>query len=203
MNTDAASYITLPTPVGIGAEAYRLGRLVHEHSLRPGSHRTPAAEQGNDVLSHAKGKYGEIAFYEWLKSQGIDPEHTPFRVDYTKKVDDDDFIIGGRRVEIKTKMRKVSSQFPPKLHYNVNLGKKTIEDVIHIFIEVSGKKSLVNDPDAIIVGWAPPELIAERGQETWPGKWSDNGDFTFKRFDWDLAIRELLNPSLLLKALHH
>jgi hypothetical protein len=104
-------YINLPAQVGRGAEATRLGRLVHEHSLRPGAHCTPAAEEGNDVLSHIKGKYGELAFYDWLKAQGFEPTHTPFRDDYTEKDSNDDFIVNTQMV-----IMRPSSQpaFPEK-----------------------------------------------------------------------------------------
>ncbi len=201
----SGAYLPLPIPEGCGREAWRLGALVHEHSQRPGAHRTPAAEMGNDVLSHAKGKYGELAFHLWLTQQGFEPTHTPFRDDYTRKVPDDDFIVNGARLEIKTKMRKVSSPFPPPAHYNVNLGKKEIEDAIHVFVELSGKVDLADNPAAVIVGWATPALIAAKGQRTWPGKLSDNGAFTFKRHDWDLMISDLLPPASLAEAIirHH
>ncbi len=187
-------FVPLPIPAGCGHEAWRWGRLVHEHSQRAGAHSTPAAEPGNDVLSHAKGKYGELVFQLWLTQQGFSASHTPFREDYTKKVPEDDFIVNGVRFEIKTKMRGQKSPFPPRLNYNVNLGKKEIENAIHVFIEVSGKTELIEDPEALLVGWAPPQLIAEKGQQTWPGKLSDNGKFTFQRHDWDLAIGDLLPP---------
>jgi hypothetical protein len=135
-------YMPLPIPAGCGKEAWRLGRLVHEHSQQPGAHRTPAAELGNDVLSHAKGKYGELAFQLWLAQQEFTTTHTPFRDDYTRKVPDDDFIVNGIRFEIKTKMRNPRSPFPPPSHYNVNLGKKEIEEAIHVFIEVSSRATM-------------------------------------------------------------
>ncbi|WOS67193.1 MULTISPECIES: hypothetical protein [Sinorhizobium] len=194
-------YAEAPIPERCGYEAWQLGLLVHEHSQYPGAHRTPAAEAGNDVLSHAKGKYGELAFHEWLVRQSVTPTHTPFRNDYTRKVLDDDFVVNGLRLEIKTKMRKVSSPFPPPVHFNVNLGKKEIEDAIHVFIELSSKVKIVDNPAAIIVGWAPPALIADKGVGTWPGKESDNKAFTFKRYDWDLNIRDLLPPAGLIKAI--
>lgn len=196
-------YMPLPIPAGCGKEAWRLGRLVHEHSQQPGAHRTPAAELGNDVLSHAKGKYGELAFQLWLTQQEFTATHTPFRDDYTRKVPDDDFIVNGTRFEIKTKMRNPRSPFPPPSHYNVNLGKKEIEDAIHVFIEVSGQARIIDSPPALIVGWASPALIAAKGQRTWPGKPSDNGAFTFKRYDWDLAIRDLLPPATLVQAIRN
>lgn len=198
-----ALYEPLPIPPECGHDAWRFAKLVQEHSLRPGAHRTPAAELGNDVLSHAKGKYGELVFQLWLSQQGLTATHTPFRDDYTRKVPDDDFIVNGTRFEIKTKMRKSSSPFPPPGNYNVNLGKKEIEDAIHIFVEMSGQVDIFDNPPAVIVGWASPGLIAEKGQRTWPGKRSDNGAFTFKRHDWDLAIRDLFSPGTLASAIHN
>lgn len=194
-------YLNLPIPQNCGREAWRLGRLVHEHSQLPGAHRTPAAEAGNDILSHAKGKYGELAFHAWLIHQDLVPTHTPFRDDYTRKVAEDDFIVKGVRLEIKTKMRKVSSPFPPPSRYNVNLGKKEIEDAIHVFVELSCKVAITDNPAALILGWAPPALIAEKGEKTWPGKRSENGIFTFQRYDWDLKISDLLPSSGLLTAI--
>lgn len=61
-----ADYLTLPVSDRDGSEAVRLGNLIHAHSLLPGAHRTPAAEAGKDVLSHVKGKYGELLFSGWL-----------------------------------------------------------------------------------------------------------------------------------------
>lgn len=194
-------YIPLPIVRGQGREAWRLGQLVHDHSQRPGAHRTPAAELGNDVLSHAKGKFGELAFHQWLMSRQFVPTHTPFRDDYTRKVEEDDFIVHGVRVEIKTKMRGTSSPFPPPARYNVNLGKKEIEDALHVFIELSGKVSLKDDPPALIVGWATPDHIAAIGRQIRPGMISDNGAFPFKRHDWDLSISDLFAPMNLLDAI--
>lgn len=47
-------------------------------------------------------------------------------------------------------MRKASSPFSPPACYNVNLGKKEIEDAIHVFVELSGKVVLANDWDQAI-----------------------------------------------------
>lgn len=98
-------------------------------------------------------------------------------------------------------MRKESSPFPPPTGYNVNLGKKEIEEAIHVFIELSSKVKLTDNPAALIVGLAPPALIAEKGERTWPGKRSENDKFTFQRYDWDLKIRDLLPPSGLIAAI--
>lgn len=193
----------LVVTTGNGREAIRYGRMVHKHSLLPGAHRTPAAEEGNDILSHSKGKYGELLFLDWLKRNNFLPSHTPFRDDYSRKVDDDDFIVNGTRIEIKAKMRGESSPFPPPLRYNVNLGKKEIEKAIHVFIEISPRKPLSADPPALILGWALPQHIRQSGVKTWPGKLSDNGRFTFKRYDWDIAIGFLIRPEFLTKYLNH
>ncbi|MBB5716816.1 hypothetical protein [Sphingomonas aerophila] len=196
-----SGYMALPSTRLNGVAAWQVGQLVHDHSQLPGAHRTPSAELGNDVLSHAKGKYGELAFFDWLLEIGLTPDHTPFRGDYTKKVAEDDFIVNGHRLEIKSKMRSDASPFPPKATYNVNIGKQEIENALHIFVEISGKRPLEEGPLAIILGWATPALIRARGQRTWPGKVSANGRFTFKRHDWDLAISDLLKPELLVDEL--
>jgi hypothetical protein len=81
-----------------------------------------------------------------LIHQDLVPGHTPFRDDYTRKVEEDDFIVNGARLEIKTKMRKESSPFPPPPGYNVNLGKKEIEEAIHVFVELSSKVKLTDNP---------------------------------------------------------
>ena len=199
--TTKLAFLELPCGSQDGVAAWRLGNLVHLHSQRPGAHNTPSAEHGNEVLSHAKGKYGELAFNNWLVQLDLEINHTPFRDDYTRKEVRDDFIVNGQRLEIKSKMRTEASSFPPKDYYNVNLGKKEIEDVIHVFVEISGRRRLVEGPPALIVGWATPDLIRAKGEETWPGKVSDNGRFTFKRHDWDIAISDLLDASLLADKL--
>ncbi|MBM6577857.1 hypothetical protein KCP91_15845 [Microvirga sp. SRT01] len=200
---DGLVFFELPCHPQDGATAWHLGNLVHIHSQRLGAHNTPSAEHGNEILAHAKGKYGEIAFHNWLITLGLVISHTPFRDDYTQKVGDDDFIVNGHRLEIKSKMRTDASSFPPKPYYNVNLGKKGIEEAIHVFVEISGRDPLDRAPPALIVGWATPDLIRKKGEQTWPGKLSDNGRFTFKRHDWDIAISDLFDPfslSSILKA---
>ena len=193
-------HVLNPVP-GSGSTATRYGELVHGHSQLPGAHNTPAAEEGNDVLSHVKGKYGELLFARWLDDNSLKPTHTPFRDDYSRKIDDDDFIVNGIKIEIKTKRRGMDSPFPPPLRYNVNMGRRGLEHDIYVFIEVDPRGLIETDPAARIVGWATPRLIRNVGVETWPGKVSDNGDFTFKRYDWDIEIRHLYKPSLLLQQL--
>lgn len=195
------AFLELPCSPQDGVTAWRLGNLVHLHSQRLGAHNTPSAEHGNEVISHAKGKYGEIAFYNWLLRLGFDVSHTPFRDNYTEKVMDDDFVVNGQRLEIKSKMRTDASSFPPKPYYNVNLGKREVEEVVHVFVEISGRQRLNNGPPALIVGWATPDLIRAKGEQTWPGKVSANGRFTFKRYDWDIAISDLLDAAALADML--
>ena len=196
-----ADYIKLVVIDRMGADAVRYGNLMYEQSQLPGAHNTPAAEEGNDIISHVKGKYGEILFANWLDNNSLAPTHSPFRDDYTKKVANDDFIVNGLNIEVKTKRRGVSSPFPPQLRYNVNMGRKGLEHDIYVFVEVSPHGEIEANPDALIVGWATPRLIRQAGIETWPGKKSDNGRFTFKRFDWDIEIRHLYKPALLSRQL--
>lgn len=192
-------FAPLSVVVGMGEDAVRYGNLVYEHSQLPGAHNTPAAEEGNDIISHEKGKYGELLFAKWLDEKSLTATHTPFRNDYSRKVLEDDFIVGGINIEVKTKRRGVDSPFPPALRYNVNMGRKGLEHDIYVFIEVDPKGELKEDPSASIVGWATPPLIRKFGIETWPGKRSDNGKFEFQRYDWDIEIRYLYKPVLLAK----
>ena len=183
------------------ATASAYGRLVQRHSELPGSHRTPAAEAGNDLLSHVKGKYGELAFMKWLMSEGMLPSHTPFRNDYTRKVVEDDFIVNGIRIEVKAKRRRESSPFPPPANYNVNLGKSGLEASLYVFIEISPKASFEDGPPCLMLGWADQQLIRSVGVRTEPGTRSDAGNFTFKRHDWDIAIGKLREAAGLLVLL--
>ncbi|MDB5072341.1 MAG: hypothetical protein JWM87_3452 [Candidatus Eremiobacteraeota bacterium] len=197
--SSTSDYFPLAVPDGAGVDAVRYGNMVHEHSQIPGAHNTPAAEEGNDIVSHVKGKYGELLFARWLADKSLTPAHTPFRSDYSRKVDDDDFVVGGVRIEVKAKRRGLNSPFPPALRYNVNMGRRGLEHDVYVFIEVDPRGPIEANPPALIVGWATPRLIQKVGVETWPGKTSDNGDFTFKRYDWDIEIRNLYKPIFLDK----
>jgi hypothetical protein len=57
------------------------------------------------------------------------------------------------------------------------------------------------NPKGLLLGWATAPSINTWGEKTWPGKVSDNGRFTFKSQDWDVAISKLYLPSLLLPCL--
>ena len=181
------------------AKAY--GNLVHRHSLLPGAHNTPAAEPQNHVLSHVKGKYGELAFLKWLMNdEGMLPSHTPFRNDYTQKVEQDDFIVNGIQIEVKAK-RRDKSPFPPHEHYNVNLGKSGLEDALYAFIEIDPGGAFEDGPRCLLLGWADSARIRAIGKQLHPGTTSDNGNFSFARHDWDIPINGLYKPKDLIDRL--
>ena len=181
----------------VGKEAVRYGSLIYSDSQKPGAHNTPAAEEGNDIIAHTRGKYGELLFYRWLTEHNFTPTHTPFREDYTKKVEDDDFIVNGVRIEVKAKQR-TKSPFPPYLNYNVNMGRRGLEHDVYVYIEIQSGMDIADNPKATIVGWATPRLVRKFGIERTPGTPSDNiRDWTFKRYDWDIQISTLYKPSLL------
>lgn len=196
------NFIHLNSYPNTGEEARRLGELIQAHSQEPGAHKTPAAEEGNDVLSHVKGKYGELLFHIWLIHNGLEPDHIPFRDDYRQKVEQDDFMLGKAHIEIKTKRRGIDTTFPPPTHFNVNMGVRGLNDnLIYVFIEIDPKGEILDNPNAVILGWATSDLIRQHGQETWPGKISANGKFRFRRYDWDIAIRFLYHSETLMGEL--
>jgi hypothetical protein len=192
-----SDFVSLKTGADCSIKARHYAQLVHDHSQLPGAHETPAAECGNDFLSHFKGKYGEAVFDNWLATQGWKPTHQPFREDYTRRVDLDDFVVHGVQIDVKTKKRGEASPYPPLVEYNVNLGKATVDAILHIFLELDPRASLDGAPAAVMLGWATKRSIETLGYKTWPGKLSENGRFTFKRHDWDLKIRHLYKPALL------
>ena len=184
------------------ASAEMYGRIVYAHSQREGAHNTPAAEEKNNLLSHIKGKYGEIAFLRWLLIRGFFPSHTPFRNDYTIKNQDDDFIVNGVRVEVKSKRRGSRSPFPPPSHYNVNLGMRTLEKgALYAFIEIGNKGTFEDCREALLLGWATTSRIEAVGRRVTPQSTSDNGNFSFQRYDWDIAIADLFPPDELQQYL--
>lgn len=198
-----ADFIALSRNDGIGAEAARYGNLVYNDSQKEGAHNTPAAEAGNDIVAHTRGKYGELLFAQWLAEHDFIPMHTPFRNDYRRKVDDDDFIVNGLRVEVKAKQR-TASPFPPRLNYNMNMGRRGLEHDVYVFVEIQSGIEIAHAPKALIVGWATPRSMRQFGIETHPGKRSDNvRGWTFKRYDWDIQIRNLYKASLLHPYLAH
>lgn len=186
---------------GIGEEAVRYGNLVYDDSQKVGAHNTPAAEEGNDIVAHTRGKYGELLFARWLAEHEFVPTHAPFRDDYTRKIEDDDFIVNGIRVEVKAKQR-TASPFPPRLNYNMNMGRRGLEHDVYVYVEIQSGVEIASGPKALIVGWATPRSVREFGVETHPGKPSDNvRGWTFKRYDWDIQIRNLYKPSMLQRFL--
>lgn len=175
--------------------------MVYDHSQEAGAHNTPSAELGNEVLAHVKGKYGELLIGRWLIHEKLLPSHTPFRNDYSRKVDEDDYIVNGVTIEVKAKQRGSSSPFPPRLSYNVNMGRRGLEHDIYVFVEIDPQKLISEDPDGMILGWATPERVRSVGSEIIPGATSDNGRFTFKRYDWDIRIGALYKAADLPAAL--
>ena len=140
-----SDFAQIPVRSCLGDDAIRLGTMVYDHSQEPGAHNTPAAEEGNDRLSHLKGKYGELVFSEWLSANRLAASHTPFRDNYRVKVFDDDFIINQKRVEIKTKRRGEASAFPPSIKYNVNMGLRDLSHDIYVFVEIDPTGSFEQD----------------------------------------------------------
>jgi hypothetical protein len=208
--TSKNQYIMLPSKPGMGTEALRYAKLVEAHQLLPDSHYTPSAEPGRDLLSHLIGKYGELLLQEWFITHHIDPIHAPFRDDYRKKVHEDDFVYNRFLIEAKAK-RRGDLSYLPKISWKVNVGVKQLHHDIYIFFEIGriNKNEInpeqitdfANDPPAAFVGWATQKLIRERGIEVVPGTHSDNDNHIFKRYDWDILISNLYQPSLLLPYL--
>lgn len=193
-------YLTLTTTHADKAIYY--AQLIYQHSQLPGAHNTPAAIKGEDYLSHLKGKYGEVLFYTWLKQQqGLRITHTPFREDYTKKCKWDDFIVNRIQVEVKTKRRSVRSIFPPPMHYNANIGQRSMFDYVYVFVEVDPVGEIINNPTGVITGWADLPLLRERARIIHAGDLSDTGTFRFGKDDWDININDLYSPGSLLERL--
>ncbi len=178
------------------------GRLVHAHSQLEGAHNTPAAEERYNELSQIKGKYGELAFLRWVMSERLFPSHTPFRNDYRRRVDQDDFIINGVQLEVKSKRRGKASTYPPPGHYNANLGLFGLADhLYYVFVEICGDGRFEDGPECLILGWADRALIESKGRPVKPGRESDGANFPFQRHDWDIYVRDLREPATLIELL--
>lgn len=137
-----------------------------------------------------------------MMSEGLYPSHTPFRNDYRRRVDEDDFIFNGVQLEVKAKRRGEASTYPPRQNYNVNLGLFGLADHLHyIFVEICGAGRFEDGPECLILGWADRALIESRGRPVAPGTTSDGANFPFRRHDWDIYIRDLREPTTLVALL--
>jgi hypothetical protein len=196
------SVIHISMPRLMVERAVWYGELLHHHSLLPDSHCTPAADPEHNIRSHIRGKYGELAFLAWALAAGLPPSHTPFRADYTRRCADDDFVIHGRRIEVKTKKRGAASPWPPPEHYGANLGVSGLDNALYVFVEIAPGSCVPGmGPECALLGWADRELIEARGQRVQPGSVSANGNFTYRRHDWHIPIGVLQTVESLAEAL--
>lgn len=113
---------------------------------------------GGGLFTHMLGKIGEMAFYNFCLNNSIAVKHTPFRNDYSKLDDNDDFIVSivghDFRVEVKTaSLNKIDEK--TKLFYNREQYKAQKD---HNYLVVF---AVVNQPvtEVKLLGWLHAEDI--------------------------------------------
>ncbi len=112
---------------------------------------------GGGVIKHFIGKLGELAFYQFLKENGIPVKHTPFREDYRNLNDLDDFVIELQNTEkiIEVKTRTIR-KFPPReVLYNAQQFKRAKSDLT-VFCGVNKRLTRI-----VLLGWIPTSEIGK------------------------------------------
>lgn len=117
---------------------------------------------GGTFDKHMTGKMGELAFYIFCNSREIEVKHTPFRRDYTKLYEYDDFIIhkngAVEMVEVKTTTMSDPVGINRKyvLYNKIQYDKKSDKDFVVVFAAINPKFTVVS-----LIGWIPADEIAK------------------------------------------
>jgi len=136
-------------------------------------------------FKHYIGKLGELAFYRFCMQNEIPVKHTPFREDYSKLNEKDDFIIVvagiDRRIEVKTRMIQNAAKPDKKLRLFYNAAQfeqQKNRDFYVIFAAVDPQVRITS-----LIGWLPaaeiPRFPVWKGELKSPAyaiRWQDLRD---------------------------
>ena len=113
------------------------------------------------LFKHMLGKIGEVAFFKYCMENGIAVKHTPFRDDYSRLNDKDDFIISIMGVDRKVEVKTASLRFPLPDNLRLYYNKKQYEskedyDYLVVFVAVNHEVTEIK-----LLGWLHASDIAD------------------------------------------
>lgn len=142
-------------------------------------------------------KIGEYTIYKWLREQGFEVLHTPFRKSYKKFDSRDDFQIEGKpsgpsypiKIEVKTQTRRAEPR---------------VEDVCSTEVIKAGTLYLFvwhrrKEGSGTFVGWTYPDHFLVNAGHTWYGTYNPRFRGKYhKTNEFSILIKDLFPPQELL-----
>ena len=129
--------------------------------------------------SNIFGALGEILIFDHYKSQGVKIDHAQ-HYDY-------DFLIGGYKVDIKTK--KMSPGLKPRDDWRINIPAYNTKQKTDFYLWVNVSEDL---KEAFFIGYIKKDVFFEEARFCEKGEYDRNG-FNF-RDDCYTATMEILSP---------